>query len=79
MITPLRFVGGDGEGVSILYACSPCSVTSVGETPNVLLCVLTVTVESPMCFSCFYEKPWQITMEEYLIDEGDINENRIYN
>ena len=57
VITPLPFGGGDGVGASILSASSPWSVTSVGETPNDLLCVLTVTVESPMCFSCFYEKP----------------------
>ena len=33
VITPLRFAGGDGEGVSILYACSLCSVSSVRDGP----------------------------------------------
>ena len=46
VITPLRFGGGDGEGVSILSASSPWSVTSVGETPNDLSCVLSVSVET---------------------------------
>ena len=78
-LLPFALWEGKGEGPASYLRVPPVLCHLWEMAPNDLLCVLTVSVESPMCFSCCYEKPWQITMEEYLINEGDINKKGVYN